>query len=450
MIKALFTLKEICEGIGFEFEYKKEKKKYSICTNSKEIRSDQIFVPITGEKFDGHDFINEALEKCEYAFCEKNKTIKVNKKYAKKVIKVENTIDAYNKLANIYRNRINAKVIAITGSAGKTTTKELISVVLSEKFNVHKTEKNFNNEIGVPKTILETPEDTEILVLELAMRAKGEIEYLSKTCEPDIAIITNVGSSHIGRLGSLSSIIEAKAEIFKHLRKGGKGFLYKDDGLLSYLKAKNINVDNFIKFDLSDTQIKLIDVLKGSKFKLEGKEYEIKAFGQVHILNSVLAIKVAKYLGMKEDEIQKGLLKFSIPEGRGNIIKLKNDICVIDETYNASPDTVKGAVQNLVEIWKDKGNKNKRILVLGELAELGEEKDKLLKDLGAWLEKQDITVITVGDKLKPIKPNNSAKNIGECCDILDKLLCHDSVVLVKGSRVSGLEKVIEHLRRNSG
>ena len=142
---------------------------------------------------------------------------------------------------------------------------------------------------------------------------------------------------------------------------------------------------------MSDTQIKLIDVFRGSKFKLEGKEYEIKAFGRVHILNSVLAIKVAEYLGMKEDEIQKGLLKFSIPEGRGNIIKLKNDICVIDETYNASPDTVKEAVQNLVEIWKNKSNKNKRILVLGELAELGEEKNKLLKDLGAWLEKQDIS-----------------------------------------------------------
>ena len=158
-------------------------------------------MPFSGEKFDGHMFINEVFAKgVKYSFCEKSKTSGLDQS---KLIVVENTLDAYHKIANYYRRKINPIVIAVTGSSGKTTVKELIATVLNEKYRVHKTEANFNNEIGVPKTILEMPKDTDVLVLELAMRGKGEIRYLSGTSEPDVAIITNVGSSHVGRLGSL-------------------------------------------------------------------------------------------------------------------------------------------------------------------------------------------------------------------------------------------------------
>ena len=430
----------------------------SICTDSRTVKPDQIFLPLKGELFDGHDYINsvfeESLKKKRsqiFSFCEKKKVNKVKKKYRDRLILVKSALDAYHRLANYHRKKINPKVVAITGSSGKTTTKDLVSSVLSSGFKVHKTEANFNNEIGVPKTILEMPPDTEILVLELAMRGKGEIGFLSKTAEPDVAVITNVGTAHIGRLGSLQSIVSAKCEILKHLKKDGLAILFNDKMLLK--TTEKIWRGKTASFDLS--QASDIEFRDGKTYftinvqKLCYEKYSINALGNIHVLNSLIAILIARYFGLLKDEIQRGLSAFEIPLGRGGLLQISKDIYLINESYNANPDSVKTAVNNLVKCW---ANGYKKILVLGELAELGKHEDKLLKDLSKWLKAQRLaTVITIGKKMKPFFTASNVKNVtntDECHAILKKLLIPHSVALLKGSRVAGLERVIENLVKN--
>ncbi len=430
----------------------------SVCTDSRVVKSDQIFLPLKGGSFDGHDYINSIFEKFlnrknrhPLSFCEKKKINKVKKQYRDRLIIVNNTLDAYHKLANHYRKKINPEVVAITGSSGKTTAKDLVAGVLSSGFKVHKTQANFNNEIGVPKTILEMPVDTEVLIIELAMRGKGEIELLSKIAEPDIAVITNVGTAHIGRLGSAQSIVSAKCEILKHLKKSGLAILWNDQKLLK--TASKMWSGKTATFDLD--QASDITFKDGKTYftlnirKLCYEKYSVRALGNIHVLNSLIAILIAKYLGLVNHEIQRGLSAFTIPFGRGGLIQISRDIYLIDESYNANPDSVKAAVDNLVGCW---GNGYKKLLVLGELAELGKHEDKLLYGLSKWLKTQELsTVITVGKKLKPFFSALNVKNVSntdECRAILKKLLTPNSVVLIKGSRVAGLEKVIENLVKN--
>ena len=408
-------------------------------------------MPFSGEKFDGHMFINEVFAKgVKYSFCEKSKTSGLDQS---KLIVVENTLDAYHKIANYYRRKINPIVIAVTGSSGKTTVKELIATVLNEKYRVHKTEANFNNEIGVPKTILEMPKDTDVLVLELAMRGKGEIRYLSGTSEPDVAIITNVGSSHVGRLGSLQGIIEAKCEIFEYLKEDGIAFLHNDSTLLNV--CRNVWPYPPIMFDLA--MASKVTFCRGeSHFVLEGENYFINVQGKIHITNAVLAIKLAKHkkFDLSKEAIQRGLEKFEIPAGRGNVIRLENDIYLIDESYNANPDSLKAAVSNLVDCWDQT---YKKILVLGELAELGGHEGILLKDLGMWLRDMELTkIIIVGedfgnncrDAFKGVS-TIYVKDVDECCNILKALLVPKLVVLIKGSHAAFLDKVVEYFQKGN-
>ena len=452
--EAKFNIKELNQLFKVRFKSKQLDQSFSICTDSRVIKSGQIFLPLIGESFDGHDFINNIFEEEQttFSFCEKKKIKKVKKQYRNKLIIVKNALDAYHKLANYYRKKINPKVIAITGSSGKTTTKDLVASVLSSRFKVHKTVANFNNEIGLPKTILEMPPDTDVLVLELAMRGKGEIEFLSKTAEPDIAVITNVGTAHIGRLGSLEAIVKAKCEILKHLKKNGLAILADDEKLLKV--ANKLWKGRAATFDLS--QASDINFSAGRTYftinikKLCYEKYSIGALGNIHILNTLIAILIAKYLGLIKDEIQRGLSAFEIPPGRGGLLQISKEIYLVDESYNANPDSVKAAVESLIGCWEDGYKKN---LILGELAELGKHEDKLLYDLSKWLKTKKLsTVITVGKKLKSFFSGSNVKNvdnIDKSRAILKKLLLPHSVTLVKGSRVAKLERVIELVKNKN-
>ncbi len=430
-------------------------KKFTINTDSRFIKPDQIFLPLVGEKFDGHDFINDVLENgIELSFCESAKVNKIqdkiNENNKSKLIIVENTLDAYHLLANYYRKKINPKVIAVTGSSGKTTTKELLSAVISVKYKTHKTQANYNNEIGVPKTILEMPQDTEVLILELAMRQEGEIRYLAKTCEPDIAIITNIGAAHIGRLGNIETITKTKCEILEYLKHDGVAVLHNNPILIQYATK----IWNGKKFIFALDQASDISFKNGKSnftFKdlgdMESEQYCINALGNIHVLNSIIAILTTKHLGLSKKEIQEGLLKFNIPNGRGNILKLSEETYLINESYNANPDSVRAAILNLIECWN--GKDYKKVLVLGELAELGQEEDKLLNELTMWLKDKSIdVVITVGDRLRQIHFAQNVKNNTECCDILKRLLKPGTIVLVKGSRVAKLDEVIDSLTKS--
>lgn len=439
--KATFQVKELADLFSFN---SKDESLISISTDSRSINSDQVFLPLTGEKFDGHDFIDDALDRCSLAFCESTKLGKVKKENRIRLIVVDSTLNAYHLLAHHHLKRINPKVIAVTGSSGKTTVKDLISSVASVKYLTHKTEANFNNEIGVAKTILEMPPDTKVLVLEFAMRARGEISYLGATTNPDIAVVINVGAAHIGRLGSIDEIVRAKSEILEHLKTSGTAILFNDLRIIQC--AKGIWSGKTKLFDLSHTSN--INFKEGkTTFSFQGEEYFINALGTTHVLNSLCAILVGKELNLSCREIQRGLSNFKLPEGRGGVIRYK-DSYIIDESYNANPDSVKAAVSNMIEGW-DKDYK--KVLVLGELAELGSHEDRLLGELEIWLKGKSLsTVITVGDKLSKITFANNVKNIEDCCTALERLLEDKSVILVKGSHVAHLEKVIEYFKKEKG
>ena len=428
----------------------------ALCTDSREIHTKQIFIPISGKKFDGHQFINNVLSRFDrpikglsvFSFCDRKKINKVNKKYRNKLIVVNNTLQAYQKLAGYHRKKINPTVIAITGSSGKTTCKEMIASVLSKQFKTHFTEANFNSEIGVPKTILEMPENTEVLVLELGMRAGGEIKELSKISKPDIAIITNTGTAHIGKLGSEQAIVKAKCEILEYLNKGGLSILpnsqrvLKESSRIWKGKTASFGTEN-ISSILFQGEKTWFTISAGS---LVNERYFIKAHGIVYVLNALIAILTGKYLGLSKADIQRGLSQFEIPQGRGNVIELGGEIFLVDESYNANPDSVRAAVLNLSERW----NRNHRkFFVMGELAELGKFEKKLLTEISKELKRAgNITVITVGEKLKRlVKGGNieNAKDISEAISILTGQLVPGSVVMIKGSRVAGLEKIREIL-----
>lgn len=440
--KARFSSEELNKLFKCNLDFK---EKYSINTDSRSIKENEIFLPLIGEKFDGHDFIH-GLE-C-ISFCARTHLNKVDKKHHDRLIIVENTLDAYHLLANYYRKKINPKVIGITGSSGKTTTKEIVSAVLLGKYKIHKTKANFNNEIGVPKTILEMSEDTEVLVLEMAMRAQGEIRYLSKTAEPNIVIITNVGNAHIGRLGSLENIIKAKSEILLHLNKEGLAILHNDKALLSH--AEKVRTGKTKTFDLS-----LVEEISymgyKSSFNFKGNKHSINAIGSVYILNSIAAFLVAEELGMNSVQMQEGLNTFSVPKGRGNLIKISENIFLLDESYNANPESVKSTVNNMVYCFP---SDFKKILILGELAELGEYEDTLLDDLAKWLSDKPLSsVITIGNSLEKVnielqKKAKNVKNAEECCTIL-KSVEPKTLIAVKGSRVAGLDKIVEYLEKNN-
>ncbi|NLF84417.1 MAG: UDP-N-acetylmuramoyl-tripeptide--D-alanyl-D-alanine ligase, partial [Candidatus Gastranaerophilales bacterium] len=205
---------------------------FGISTDTRTIQKEELFIPLKGENFDGHDFIKAAVEKgCGGFFTEKGLSEVAQRDYKGYVIKVDDALEAYLRIARYARREINPQIVAVTGSAGKTSTKELIFCVLATTFRTHKSALNYNNEIGLCRTLLSMPNDTQYAVVEMGMRGLGEIELLSKYSEPDIAVITNVGTAHIGRLGSIENIAKAKCEITSYLKKGGL-FLSHDDKLV--------------------------------------------------------------------------------------------------------------------------------------------------------------------------------------------------------------------------
>lgn len=261
---------------------------------------------------------------------------------ARLVLRVSDTLEAYLKLANYARRAHNPKVVAITGSSGKTTTKEIVYSVVSQKFKSHKTLSNHNNEIGFCQTVLSMSDDCEVLIIEMGMRGAGEIELLSRYAQPDFAIITNAGSAHIGRLGSLDNIAKAKAEIALHL---------KEDG--TFISQNNERIKNFVKFggekifySLEDTKI-LERRPSYSKFIYQDREYELNVEGDYNVENSLAAINLGFKLGMTYEEIKRGLAAYRPIEKRWEVIDVKR-YKIINDSYNANPESMKASVSTFL------------------------------------------------------------------------------------------------------
>ncbi len=443
-----FTLEEILKATGAELlksEGIKADDKFTFSTDTRTINKGEIYLPLKGENFDGEKFIDKAIEAGATGyFC----TSEVKNKSSKLVLKVENILTAYLQLAQFYKRKINPMTVAITGSSGKTTTKEMAYCVASEKFKTHKSELNFNNEIGLCKTILSMPEDTEVLILEMGMRGLGEIELLSKYSEPDISIIVNVGIAHIGRLGSLENIVKAKCEVVKYMKKSGTIIAHDNKLIKKVLLTNCFSLPVPYKyFSLRDTKI-AEHRIGYSKFEYKNHDYELNVEGDYNIQNSLAVIEMGLILGLNEIEIAAGLKKYLPIEKRWELQEVKG-YKIINDSYNANPDSMKVAIKTFIELYSPP-----LVLILGDMAELGEKELEYHNEIGEFLLKyikKDVSVITVGKlaneitkKLneKGISSLNFENNLQISRYILDNVKFGTTIIL-KASRSMKFEEIIE-------
>ncbi len=434
-----FTTEELIKATGAKLIVANDSEdEFDISTDTRAIQTGMVYLPLKGENFNGFDFVQNALDKgASGYFTESADDIYLD---AEVILQVENTKDAYLKIAEFYRDKVNPLTIMITGSSGKTTVKEMMAAVTSVKFKTHKTKLNHNNEIGLCQTFLSMPEDTEVLIAEGGMRGLGEIELISKHTKPDRAIITNVGTAHIGRLGSVENIAKAKCEIVKYLNKDGV-FIAPNNSLIKQFndfKGKNIYVD----FD----KIKVIKAdVSGSEFEYAGEKYFLGQEGEHNIQNACLVIETALSMGMSPQEIAEGLNNFKSIDKRWETQEF-GKIKVINDCYNSNPDSVKAAIKTFLGLYT-----GKKVLVLGDMGELGENSAKYHQETGDFLNGYDYDcLITYGELSKMINPK------GKCIHFDDKKLISKYIfdnykdgayVLFKASRSMKFEEIIEELNK---
>ena len=426
----------------------------NISLDSRTILNCELFIAIKGKNFDGHNFLNEVIKKGGKAVVIKDgmQNLLPNKF---PFWTVPDTLEAFQKLALFKRRKLNIPVVGITGSVGKTTTKEMMGEVLKQLGKIKLSQLNFNNEIGVGLTILDSDLKDKTLVLEMGMRGLGQIENLSKFSEPDIAVITNIGSSHIGILGSKENITNAKCEITKHLNPKGVVIIPANDLLLEETLKKNWN-GRIIKVELIDRNQKAQSIKKSNlqgffnrsnnSVMIEGKIFEISFQGFHNAFNFLFVYAVAKEFGIEFKNTNK--FNFVSLNGRNKILK-SNKTTIYDETYNASPESVKACIDNLLD------NPNNHFLIFGSMQELGNKSKKYHKYLFDFINRSDIKkCIFICDKNEEIYYADYLKKstkflflneINKVGETINKYTKKGDFILIKGSRCWQLEKVIKSI-----
>lgn len=433
-----FTFDEIKKATGAEVSGTLDGE-FEISTDTRTIKKGDIYLPLKGANFDGENFCDKAIGAgAAGCFYTKEKPSKI-------ALKVDDTLNAYLKIANYARCKFNPIVIGVTGSSGKTTTKEMIYSVVSEKFKTQKTYSNHNNEIGFCQTVLGMDNDCEVLIVEMGMRGLGEIELITKYAEPDYAVITNAGSAHIGRLGSLDNIAKAKCEITKYLKK-------------SLIAHDNERIKKFAEFSgekvfYSLKDVKIIEKKCGfSKFIYKNNVYELFVDGDYNIENSLSAIEIGLHIGMSYEDIKEGLKKYKPIEKRWEI----QNVCgynFINDSYNANPESMKASVSAFLDFYE------KPVVILGNMGELGTDEEKFHREVGKYLgekyKDKNVQFITVGDlalyigeELAKYRYNvkHFDNNIATSRYILDNLHAGCTIFL-KASRAEKFEEIIEIIKK---
>ena len=412
-----------------------------ISTDTRTIKKGDFYLPLKGANFDGENFLDKAIESGAIGCFITRDDYPEN---AKIVLKVSDTLETYLKLANFYRHKISPKVVAITGSSGKTTTKEMVFAVLKEKFNTVKTLSNHNNEIGLCQTIFSMTPETQVLIVEMGMRGLGEIELLSRYAEPDVAIITNAGTAHLGRLGSLDNIAIAKCEIAQHLNP--QGVLIAHD--CERLRKFNNFAGEKIFFSISGA--KVIERKAGyTKFIYKEDEYEIFTEGDFNVENAISAIEAGLALQMAPAEIKHGLASYKPIEKRWEAENVAG-LNIINDSYNANPDSMKASVAAFLGLYP------KPVVVLGDMGELGEQEARLHSQVGEALAKiapEGTKFLTVGnlsrniaDALKGFDVTSVDTN-KEAAEFLQKHAPKGSNVFLKASRAMKFEEIINDIKK---
>lgn len=432
LIKA--TGAEVLKDSGVDIDF-------SVSTDTRTITNSDIYLPLKGDSFDGEEFIKNAIQKGAKAYFTSQSKIFDD---AELILKVEDTKDAYMKIAQYYKNKINPTVVGITGSSGKTTTKEMVYSVLSAKFKTHKTFSNHNNEIGFCQTVLSMPCDTEMLIVEMGMRGLGEIEYITKYLNPDYAIVTNCGSAHVGRLGSLDNIAIAKCEIADGLKPEGTFIALNQE-----ITKKHLNFSGEkIFYSVNDVEVRERKP-SYTKFAYKGDVYELNVEGDYNIENSLSAINVGLKVGMAPNEIAQGLRTYHPIEKRWEVENIKG-LRFINDSYNANPESMKASVKAFVELYDNP------VVVLGDMAELGEDEKKYHTQVGEALSAIDkyVKYILVGKLAKYIgRPLETEGFEVEYFDDNEQAALYivensdkSNTIFLKASRAMKFEQILEKIK----
>ncbi|WP_107668764.1 UDP-N-acetylmuramoyl-tripeptide--D-alanyl-D-alanine ligase [Cyanothece sp. BG0011] len=416
---------------------------HEVNTDTRFLRENDLFVALKGEKFDGHSFIENAISKGAIAIIVDHEVSVISSKKIPQII-VKDTLIAYQEIANWWRNKLTIPIIGITGSVGKTTTKELIASVLGVYGKVQKTQANYNNEIGVPKTLLSLTTSDDYAVVEMAMRARGEIALLSQIARPTIGIITNVGTAHIGRLGSREAIAEAKCELLAEMPQDSIAILNHDDPRLMETAAR-VWQGKTITYGLEGGDI-TGELLDNQILRVEGMDFPLPLPGRHNALNYLAALAVTKQLNLDWNLLTQGVT-VDLPKGRSQQYSLHNDILLLDETYNAGLESMKAALQLL----KDTPGQ-RHLAVLGTMKELGEASGQLHQEVGAMAEKLDIDGLYIlVDDPEAQAITQGVKTIEtECFSTHEALIQRLTEVIKPGDRILfkasnsvGLNRVVE-------
>lgn len=447
-----FTISEIIDASGGKFFGDLDllsKEASFITTDSRKATKGGVFAAIVGERVDGHSFIPQCIELgmiCSIA----ERTPSDGSAH----ILVENTPEALRKIAKAYREKFDIPFVGISGSVGKTSTKEIIASVLAEHFHTHKTQGNFNNALGVPITLFALEETHTAAVIEMGISDFGEMSILAEMAQPDIAVLTNVGKCHLENLKDLEGVLKAKTEMLKYLKKGGTVVLNGDD--VNLRKAEIPEGAAVIYYGLGgDNDIFATDIKSDNEsftdFTVHTKEGEFKArinsLGNHMVQNALAAVAVAKTLGLTEKEIVDGLENYRTIGGRANIIKTEK-LTIIDDCYNANPESMKASLKTLSNF------DGRRVALLGDMKELGEKEKELHFEIGSLAAELNLDlIITVGDlaleMYKAARPKIDAEwyqSIEEAKLYMYENLTIGDTVLVKASHSMKFDELVELIK----
>ena len=463
------SFEEIVKAVNGEVLRKGNRFDYdNISTDTRKIHDKSIFIALKGENFNGNSYVKQASEKGAL-ICIIDEVIYKSEdiKDYTSIIKVQDTKKALLDLAKYYRSKLDIKVVAITGSTGKTSTKDLTAAVLGAKYKVFKTEGNFNNEIGLPLMIFKLDNSYQVAVLEMGMSNLGEIHSMADVARPDIAIITNVGISHIENLKTRENILKAKLEITDFFKEKNTLIVNGDNDLLSLLEEKNFsliktgfeNKWDFYAYDIVVNE-NSIDFKVKEKMQVE-ESIHIDLPGKHNVWNALLAIACGTVLKMSLKEIKEGLRNLQTSDMRLDIIR-GNKFTIVNDCYNASPDSMKAAIDVLMNIIG-----KRKIAVLGTMKELGEESYLAHKEVGKYAKEKGIDLlIALGEFGKAyregfqereshekIKESDESflqfEDYDSVVEFLISYLKKEDVVLFKASRAMKFEKIIEKLKINN-